>query len=295
MTDPGPAAAGGLKPGDVIVEFGGSAIKDVPDLQKRVAAIELAGKGVARGLSETCIRAIAGGLDCDRLCGRSRQAVSHHRIRHQRINRGVRFSTEKRGERILYRRQPVRWNLRKPEIIFLPKPAARHVVDLDVQSRCSRARPHHEIRARLGERREVDVFLTRPPNVVERRAVENERLHAIAVIEVALDDRARGVTRARIDLQHHHTRRNLEGLLRLGPAHDRRLSANLAVHRRSERQERHSSDEELAISISHQRLNLLDSGIIHRLLFVDSGPDNAKPRREIPPRLYSIGVLVVNV
>ena len=36
----GPAAAGGLKPGDVIVEFGGSAIKDVPDLQKRVAAIE---------------------------------------------------------------------------------------------------------------------------------------------------------------------------------------------------------------------------------------------------------------
>jgi serine protease Do len=36
----GPAAAAGLKPGDVIVEFGGSAIKDVPDLQKRVAAVE---------------------------------------------------------------------------------------------------------------------------------------------------------------------------------------------------------------------------------------------------------------
>ena len=36
----GPAAAAGLRPGDVIVEFGGSAIKDVPDLQKRVAAIE---------------------------------------------------------------------------------------------------------------------------------------------------------------------------------------------------------------------------------------------------------------
>jgi Do/DeqQ family serine protease len=36
----GPAAAGGLKPGDVIVEFGGTAIKDVSDLQKRVAAIE---------------------------------------------------------------------------------------------------------------------------------------------------------------------------------------------------------------------------------------------------------------
>jgi Do/DeqQ family serine protease len=36
----GPAAAAGLQPGDVIVEFGGSAIKDVPDLQKRVAAIE---------------------------------------------------------------------------------------------------------------------------------------------------------------------------------------------------------------------------------------------------------------
>jgi Do/DeqQ family serine protease len=36
----GPAAAAGLKPGDVIVEFGGAAIKDVPDLQKRVAAVE---------------------------------------------------------------------------------------------------------------------------------------------------------------------------------------------------------------------------------------------------------------
>jgi len=36
----GPAAAAGLRPGDVIVEFGGSAIKDVPDLQKRVASIE---------------------------------------------------------------------------------------------------------------------------------------------------------------------------------------------------------------------------------------------------------------
>jgi serine protease Do len=35
----GPAAAG-LRPGDVIVEFGGAAIKDVPDLQKRVAAVE---------------------------------------------------------------------------------------------------------------------------------------------------------------------------------------------------------------------------------------------------------------
>ncbi len=36
----GPAAAAGLQPGDVIVEFGGVAIKDVPDLQKRVAAVE---------------------------------------------------------------------------------------------------------------------------------------------------------------------------------------------------------------------------------------------------------------
>jgi serine protease Do len=36
----GPAAAAGLRPGDVIVEFGGAAIKDVPDLQKRVAAVE---------------------------------------------------------------------------------------------------------------------------------------------------------------------------------------------------------------------------------------------------------------
>jgi len=36
----GPAASAGLRPGDVILEFGGSAIKDVPDLQKRVAAVE---------------------------------------------------------------------------------------------------------------------------------------------------------------------------------------------------------------------------------------------------------------
>ncbi|MGH7420376.1 MAG: DegQ family serine endoprotease, partial [Candidatus Rokuibacteriota bacterium] len=35
-----PGAAAGLKPGDVIVDFGGTAITDVPDLQKRVAAVE---------------------------------------------------------------------------------------------------------------------------------------------------------------------------------------------------------------------------------------------------------------
>jgi serine protease Do/serine protease DegQ len=36
----GPAEAAGLKPGDVITGFAGSAIKDVTDLQKRVAAVE---------------------------------------------------------------------------------------------------------------------------------------------------------------------------------------------------------------------------------------------------------------
>src|SRR4029453_16509148 len=36
----GPAADAGLRSGDIIVEFGGTPIKDVPDLQKRVAAIE---------------------------------------------------------------------------------------------------------------------------------------------------------------------------------------------------------------------------------------------------------------
>jgi len=36
----GPAAAAGLKPGDVIVGFGGTPIKDVTDLQKRVAVVE---------------------------------------------------------------------------------------------------------------------------------------------------------------------------------------------------------------------------------------------------------------
>ncbi len=35
-----PAEAAGLKPGDVVVDFAGSAIKDVPDLQKRVAGVE---------------------------------------------------------------------------------------------------------------------------------------------------------------------------------------------------------------------------------------------------------------
>jgi serine protease Do len=36
----GPGAAAGIRPGDVIVDFGGAAIRDVPDLQKRVAAVE---------------------------------------------------------------------------------------------------------------------------------------------------------------------------------------------------------------------------------------------------------------
>jgi Do/DeqQ family serine protease len=36
----GPADAAGLRPGDVVTGFGGSAIKDVTDLQKRVAAVE---------------------------------------------------------------------------------------------------------------------------------------------------------------------------------------------------------------------------------------------------------------
>jgi len=36
----GPAESAGLRPGDVIVQFGGAAIKDVTDLQKRVAAVE---------------------------------------------------------------------------------------------------------------------------------------------------------------------------------------------------------------------------------------------------------------
>jgi Do/DeqQ family serine protease len=36
----GPAAVAGLRPGDVITGFGGTAIKDVTDLQKRVAAVE---------------------------------------------------------------------------------------------------------------------------------------------------------------------------------------------------------------------------------------------------------------
>jgi serine protease Do len=35
----GPAEAAGMKPGDIIVELGGAPIKDVTDLQKRVAAI----------------------------------------------------------------------------------------------------------------------------------------------------------------------------------------------------------------------------------------------------------------
>ena len=35
----GPAEAAGLRPGDIVVEFGGAPIKEVPDLQRRVAGI----------------------------------------------------------------------------------------------------------------------------------------------------------------------------------------------------------------------------------------------------------------
>jgi Do/DeqQ family serine protease len=35
----GPAEAGGVRPGDVVVEFGGARIREVPDLQRRVAGI----------------------------------------------------------------------------------------------------------------------------------------------------------------------------------------------------------------------------------------------------------------
>lgn len=35
----GPADMAGLRPGDVVVDFGGTAIKEVPDLQRRVAAV----------------------------------------------------------------------------------------------------------------------------------------------------------------------------------------------------------------------------------------------------------------
>jgi len=40
VTKDSPAESAGLKPGDIIVEFNGQAIKDVTDLQKRVAAVE---------------------------------------------------------------------------------------------------------------------------------------------------------------------------------------------------------------------------------------------------------------
>src|ERR1700730_10435521 len=107
-------------------------------VEQRIAATELAGRGVARGLSETCIRAVAGGLDCYRLCRCPREAVSHHRVRRQRINPRGCSSLEKRGEGILDGWQPVRRNLWKPEIIFLAKPTPRHVVNLDVQCRTGR-------------------------------------------------------------------------------------------------------------------------------------------------------------
>jgi len=35
-----PAAGGGVRSGDVVVSFGGTPVRDVPDLQKRVAAVE---------------------------------------------------------------------------------------------------------------------------------------------------------------------------------------------------------------------------------------------------------------
>src|SRR5262249_59309471 len=44
----GPGEAAGLKPGDVIVELGGTKIREVPDLQRRVAAVA-PGQTVAGG------------------------------------------------------------------------------------------------------------------------------------------------------------------------------------------------------------------------------------------------------
>ena len=259
--------------------------------EQRVAAIELAGKRIARLLGAARVRTVACRLDRNALRRRLRKTVSRRGVRRQRANRHIRLPAKERRKRIAHRRQPVRWNLRQSEIILLPQPATRHVVDFDVQSRRGEAGPHHEICPRLRERREVDVFPTRPPYVIQRRTVENERLHAIAVVEVALDDYARRVTSRRIDLQHDHRRRNLGGLLRLGPGHYWRI-AILARHRGSQREERHHSDEELATSIGHERLNLIRSGNHTPPPLCRFGAGQRKAAEEIPPRLYAIGLLV---
>ena len=54
------------------------------------------------------------------------------------------------------------------------------------------------------------------PHVSGNRAVEKDRLNAVAVIEVALDDDTNGIAGGRIDRKHYHRRGNLHRTLRLG-------------------------------------------------------------------------------
>ena len=51
----------------------------------------------------------------------------------------------------------------------------------------------------------------------------------------------------------------------------------MSAHRRSKHDESHRSGKENSI---HERFNLSGLSIIHRPPIADSGPDNAKPRRE---------------
>jgi len=62
------------------------------------------------------------------------------------------------------------------------------------------------------------------------------------------------------------------GFLRLRTAYRRTI---LALHRRSESEKSHYSDEERATSSDHERFNLLDRLIVHRPLLGDSIPGSA--------------------
>src|SRR5947199_10344822 len=101
-------------------------------------------------------------------------------------------------------------------MVFLPQPSLRQVVKLDMEAGGCRPSAHHEIGAGLREGREVDPPLSGSPDVSEARAVQDERLDPVPIVEVALDDRARRITRAGIDLQHDYRRRNLYRRLRPG-------------------------------------------------------------------------------
>src|ERR1700682_168509 len=125
------------------------------------------------------------------------------------------------------RRKPVGRHFRQPENAFLT-PLALRVKKLDAEAASGGSAAKQEIGASLGERREVDCHIARLPDVRHSRAVEDEQLDPIAVVEVALDDRTRRITIGGVDWQQHDGLRNVYGPLGLWSSWP-----NLSLHHRS--------------------------------------------------------------